>query len=489
MAMKLITVPVAAIAAVVFASFIGRTSAAVEAPARIFRAGAATSNITPPLDTSISGLIGQRGTAKGIHDELHARCLVLDDGRTRVAIVVVDSTVVSRDVFDRAKKQVQEAIGFPANRILASATHTHSSPQGVVITGSQEEKDYHEFLARRIADGIRRAVNHLAPARIGWGAGRKPEYVFNRRWLIKPEGRLPNPFGEMNDRIQMNPTSGSPHLIAPSAPVDPEVAVLSVQNADGRPLALLANYGLHYVGGTGGGLVSADYFGEFAEQIEERIAPGRQHPPFVGIMSNGTSGNVNNIDFSQPRTAPRPPFERVRQVAAGVADEVHRVCQNIEYHTWVPLAMEEGDLDLAVRRPTAERLAWAKKIWNGASGKLPRDRREVYARETVEVAKYPATIPVKLQAIRIGTLGIAANPCEMFAQTGLEIKARSPLARTFTISLANGHTGYLPTPRDHELGGYETWLARSSYLEVQASEKIRDELLRLFQKLAAGAEN
>jgi hypothetical protein len=73
----------------------------------------------------------------------------------------------------------------------------------------------------------------------------------------------------------------------------------------------------------------------------------------------------------------------------------------------------------------------------------------------------------------------------MFAQTGLEIKAQSPLAQTFTISLANGHNGYLPTPRDHELGGYETWLARSSYLEVQASEKIRDEILRLFKKTMA----
>jgi hypothetical protein len=476
--------PFAAIAALSLSLSLAPTRAS-GASDRVFRAGAATSNITPPLGISISGLIGQRGNAKGIHDELHARCLVLDDGRTQVAIVVVDSTVVSRDVFESAKKQVQETIGFPVNRILASATHTHSTPQGVVITGSQEEKDYHVFLAGRIADGIRRAVNNLAPARIGWGSGRKPEYVFNRRSLIKPEGKLPNPFGETNDQIQLNPTVGNPHLIGPSAPVDPEVAILSVQHADGRPLALLANYGLHYVGGTGGGQVSADYFGEFAEQIKERLAPGRRHPPFVGIMSNGTSGNVNNVDFSQPRTGPQPPFERVRQVAEGVAAEVQRVWQTIEYHAWVPLAMEESDLDLVVRRPTAERLAWAQKIWSGASGKLPRDRREVYARETLEVAKYPATIPVKLQAIRIGTLGIAANPCEMFAQTGLEIKAQSPLAQTFTISLANGHNGYLPTPRDHELGGYETWLARSSYLEVQASEKIRDEILRLFKKTMA----
>ena len=87
--------------------------------------------------------------------------------------------------------------------------------------------------------------------------------------------------------------------------------------------------------------------------------------------------------------------------------------------------------------------------------------------------------PLKLQAIRIGALGIAAAPCEVFASTGLEIKAQSPLAQTFTVTLANGYNGIPANPARPQLGGYETWLARSSYSEVEASEKIRDELLRL----------
>src|SRR5438132_173782 len=54
-----------------------------------FRAGAATSNITPWLGASMNGYFQDRRAAY-IHDELHARCLVLDDGRTRLAIVVCD---------------------------------------------------------------------------------------------------------------------------------------------------------------------------------------------------------------------------------------------------------------------------------------------------------------------------------------------------------------------------------------------------------------
>ena len=90
-----------------------------------------------------------------------------------------------------------------------------------------------------------------------------------------------------------------------------------------------------------------------------------------------------------------------------------------------------------------------------------------------------------LQAIRIGELGIAAIPCEVFAETGLAIKARSPLRPTFTIELANGYNGYLPTPEQHALGGYETWPARSSYLEVQAEPKIRSAVLGLLSKVGS----
>ena len=89
-------------------------------------------------------------------------------------------------------------------------------------------------------------------------------------------------------------------------------------------------------------------------------------------------------------------------------------------------------------------------------------------------------------AIRVGDLGIAAIPCEVFTQTGLAIKENSPLADTFTIELANGAAGYLPTVKHHELAGYETWRAKSSYLEVQAAPRIAKTLLEMFQEVQSG---
>ena len=110
-------------------------------------------------------------------------------------------------------------------------------------------------------------------------------------------------------------------------------------------------------------------------------------------------------------------------------------------------------------------------------------RPQIYARETLLMEKCPRDIEIVLQGIRIGELGIAAIPCEVFVEIGLEIKKLSPFKPTFTIELANGYAGYLPTVKQHALGGYETWRARSSFLETQAERKLRDKALELLKSL------
>src|SRR5690606_13874563 len=139
--------------------------------------------------------------------------------------------------------------------------------------------DYQRFLARRIADTIQRAIDHLEPARIGWGAGQDAAHVFNRRWHVSDEALRRNPFGGV-DTVRMNPPAGSPSLIKPAGPTDPEIPFFSIQARDGRPIAVLAAYSLHYVGGVPRGTVSADYFGLFSQRLAEFIGDSRQGPPF-----------------------------------------------------------------------------------------------------------------------------------------------------------------------------------------------------------------
>jgi hypothetical protein len=449
---------------------------------RPFRAGAATSNITPPIGAGIVGGWNVPASTH-IHDELHVRCLALDDGTTRLAFAVVDSVSVNREVFDEARRLIHEETGLPQANVMMSATHTHSGPSARgtnAFVFSKVLDDYQAFLARRIADGVRRAIHNLEPARIGWGVGQVPQHVFNRRWLLKDGKTSVNPFGGQ-DLAVMNP-GNRPDLLKPAGPVNPEVYFISVQSTNGRPIALLANYWLHYVGGVGPGHISADYFGVFCDRIQQLLGADRQDPPFVGILANGPCGDVNNVNFAEARPK-HAPYEKIRIVANDVAREVFRVYRTVQHRDWVELKAAQADLDLRMRHPTPALVARAEQVLaRPKTASSIHIREEDYARRTLAAKNWPETVRIFLQTFRIGDLGIAAIPFETFTETGLEIKAKSPFQPTFTIELANGGYGYLPTPEQHELGGYETWLG-TNRVEKEASRKIVATLLDLFATL------
>lgn len=459
---------------------------------QVFRAGASTANISPFLGEGIAGGWMPLPRATHIHDELLVRSLVLDDGKVRLVIMVVDNVEIPREVFDAAKLLISEETSIPTERIMMSSTHTHSStwagheinppePSLSIRSNSGIEypkplDDYQRFVVRRMADGVRVALNNLAPAQIGWGFGSVPQHVFNRRWKLKSP--VINPFGR-SEMVQMNPGIGNPNILEPAGPTDPEVSFLSVQSLKGQPIAILANYSLHYVGGVPQGHVSADYFAVFADRLQELLKADRQNTPFVGIMSNGTEGDINNINFLGPAIT-YPPYAKMKLVAGDVAQEVFRVYQTIKHKNWVPLEAAQMELTLDVRKPDAQTLSWAEKAMQKVKPDHPMEK--VFAERTIQMKEWPEKIDVILQTFRVGDLGIAGIPFEVFAETGLEIKAGSPFEKSFTIGLANGGYGYLPTSEQHQMGGYETWMSVNK-VEKEASRKIVTEILKLFNQV------
>jgi neutral ceramidase len=442
------------------------------------RAGAAAVDITP-LEWPVR-LIGNFGItmSKQAHDPLHVRAIVLDDGATKIAIALVDSCYVKREELDRAKSLAAKRTAIPVTRMLISATHTHSAPPSRANVGNALEERYVERLVTQTAEAIAQANSRLAPARIGWSVVPVPDELFNRRWFMKPGSIPPDPFGQTTDMARMNPPAGSQDLIHPAGPTDPGFSIVSIETAVGKPLALLANYSLHYVGGIGGNMVSADYFGEFSKLVGEKLAPGQ---PFVAMLTNGTSGDVNNIDFLHPR--PRmEPFQRIREVAGKLAGHAVAAAGKMQYRTEAPIRMAQTELRLRYRRPTAEQMRFAQAaLREPDETKLPRNAK-AYAERAMRLQEGPETADLVLQAVRIGELGIAAIPCETFTEIGLSIKELSPMPTTFTIELANGHYGYLPTPRHYALGGYETWLGTNN-LEPQAAPKILKKILELLEQV------
>lgn len=453
---------------------------AVEEQQKVFRAGTYAIDITPvELPVIINGGMTER-TADRVNDRLHARCLVLDDGVETVAIVVVDSCMMPRSLLDEAKRLASAATAIPTDHMLICATHTHSAPSVAGCLGSDVDERYAAFLPGQIAKGIQMAHQRLAPARVGWAVGKDEQNVACRRWLMKPGTAPTNPFGgTRDDRVMMHPGFNNPNAIRPAGPVDPAVTILALQTRDGRPLALLANYSMHYVGATP---ISADYFGLFCQKIPEMLQVDKaQEPTFMAALSNGTSGDTWLMDYSRPE---RRPYS-LESVASNVAQVACQAYHSTTFHDWVPLVMKERLLTVAVRMPSQEEVSAAREFLRTFEGHKPRNVPEVYARETVLLSQMPPTRELKLQAIRIGDFGIAAIPNEVFASTGLWLKEHSPFPVTMNISLANGCEGYLPPPDQHQLGGYETWRARTSCLEVHAEPKIRQAVLELLQEVHA----
>src|SRR5688572_19448201 len=135
------------------------------------KAGAATSNITPPLGQPVIGGFSPAPSTH-VHDELHARCLVLDDGQTRLALVVCDLLGIHRLVSDEARKLIEQRLNIPPSHVLISATHTHSASSAMGQDRFQLQQsldDYQQFVAKRIADGVQRAFNNLRPAEMAFG--------------------------------------------------------------------------------------------------------------------------------------------------------------------------------------------------------------------------------------------------------------------------------------------------------------------------------
>lgn len=447
-------------------------TASLSPAAQSFRAGAYAMDVTPTNFPVIvnGGFLSK--TANRANDRLHVRWLVLDDGRTRVALGVLDTCVIPSEFADEVKTRARKLTGIPTERMMLSATHTHSAPSLMTCLGTDADPNYPAFAVPRIVDGLQHAISNLAPARLGWAVTQAPELTHTRVWIRRPDKMLTDPFGGRTARANMHPGHQNPDTIGPAGPSDPALTLLAVQSLDGQPVAVLANFAMHYFGAPA---ISADYYGVFAGKLGQLLdAP----PAFVGIMSQGYSGDQHWMDYSQPKRN-----AHIGDYATQLAQLTVAAYKAIKFQDQVPLAMREQTLRLATRQPDEKRLAWARDTVEKMNGRTPKTIPEVYAREQLWLKDNP-TRQVKLQAFRVGDLGITATPNEVFAITSLKIKAQSPLQPTMNIELAGGEEGYIPPPELHVLGGYNTWACRSASLEVDAEPKIVDALLDLLEDVS-----
>jgi hypothetical protein len=449
------------------------------------RAGAAKVNITPPYGTIINGDFLPMYVQE-IHDSLYAKALAFDNGQQRFAFVVVDNMTLDVDLINDAKELIEEKTGLAPEQVMISCTHAHSTGSVIETATVQADMSYRLIMPEKIAQSVSLALENLKPAKVAWGHADIPKYVSCRRWHMKPGYPMVSPFGD-TDKVWMNPPPGSKYLDRPVSPTDPQVSYLAVKSVDDEWISILANYSTHY-SGVPGNTISADYFGEVDVQLSSKL---NTIDGFVGIMSNGTSGDVNTFDFNLDKNYPEDSYEKIKMIADEITDSIVGSLKNAVWSSDPVFRSAFAEAVVDRRLPSPEVLAHSVELVRttdftklGTTDKASDDISRLYALDVVKIDAYlPKQFELPVQAIRIGEGTIGTMPGEMFAETGLKLKKEAPSKYYFSVCLANAMIGYVPPEEQFLLGGYETWLCSGSLLEVNGEVKIRNTLTELIKSV------
>ena len=404
---------------------------------------------------------------------------MLNDGETQLAIVVVDSCMMPREFLDEVKVAANKRTGIPVKRQFICATHTHTAPSCMGALGTSADPRYPLLLKRKIIEAIATAQKNLEPAQVGAAVFDANEFTALRRWVLRPDRVRMDPFGNPTVRATMHAGNNWDDVIGETGPEDPDFSLISFQSLQGRPIAVLSNFSMHYFSGVKG--LNADYFGIFNDRLEMALTLLQNetlHPPFVSALGHGCSGDIWRRDYTT-RPLENPKIEDYTDALVKKALAAYK---KIKYDRTATLAMAQTNLTLKFRAPDAQMLEWARGIVAKTEG-LPKTQPEIYAREQIFLHERPEAT-LCLQAIRIGDIGLTGIPNEVYALTGLKQKAVSPLGTTITFDLANGSEGYIPPPEQHVLGGYNTWAARTAGLEPNAEPRIAEACIQLLEKVA-----
>lgn len=450
--------------------------------AESLKVGAAIVDVTPEnFPVVVNGGFTPRSVSK-VKTPVKARAIVIQSGAQQIAVMVVDSCMLPQDLLDDVKHRVAQQTNMTADQICISATHTHTAPAAARALGTDLDFDYVPFLREKLIQALLEAAQNLEPAEIGWGSVMAPEYTALRRWVRRPDRIEVDPFGNRTVRANMHAAKNLDNVTGESGPEDPELSMIAFRSLQGHPIAVLANFSMHYFGDAD---ISADYFGLFCDGFQQQVS--QQHPEakFVAVMSHGCSGDIWRRDY---RTWGGKDDATIQKFADGLREKAVGLLQKMNYESDIELAMQEVRLPMKYRVPDVQRLQWAEKVLDEMETQNPTQKFEVYAREQTYLHKLQET-EIVVQAIRLGDIGIVTTPCETYALTGLKFKKQSPFEHQMVIELANGAQGYIPPPEQHVLGGYNTWAARSAGLEVTAEPRIVATGLTMLEQLSQRPRN
>lgn len=427
----------------------------------MFKVGAARCAITPPIGMTMAGYAAREGVAMDKDGELYATSLVLDDGRTRIAVVTLDLLFLQEPLISALREEVGRRIGVPRSNILLNFSHTHSGPTSEKLQYDDDEHQHHlrmAYSARLQTDIpalVALAAIRLRPARIGAGSG-EARIGINRRER-QPDGSIM--LGEN-----------------PAGPVDHEVRVIRIDDLQGKPIAVVFAHGCHTVTmGPKSLRWSSDYVGPARDLIEQNTGG-------LALFLQATAGDINpatGIGDTEDNSAEKIRLgvtlgAEVLKVHASIYTESIRgertlvgSLAKIPYYPRVPISKEPSQMIhareevLSLPLQALPSLDAARAILEKWESEVSRLTHEKVSGAPMNVARHfrhwaialqshltqglkPA-VQIPVQALCVGDIAIVAVPGETFSMMGLDVKRQSPFSHTLFLGYSNGCVSYIPT--------------------------------------------
>ena len=438
-----------------------------------FRVGVASAIITPPVGTHLEGYGGREGGSIGVHDDLYARALVVDDGQTRAAIVACDLIGIDRHTTAAVRELVAANTDIPGAHVMVCATHTHAGPVGM---HRREDQSLRDMQDRTIAGAVEQAWRGKQPSVLKAGRGTVDTISQNRR----------DPAGPTDDMLR--------------------VLLFDSVERDAAPVASLMNFACHatvlfYTNMQ----VSADYPGQAVDAVHRLTnAPS--------MFLQGACGDVNPLWVEQDFVE----TERVGTiVGAEAARRVHELrplgrhqrVWNIRWDEVLDTPVTAGDLIEPQIRVASRTVRVRLRSLSPASdydrqlADLEVDRRMMREgdiegrrrmmekvtrlrgeRATSEALRGPAELHAEIQAISLGPdCAVLALPGEFFVETAQAIQEAAGINHLLIACYANHHVMYVPPKREFARGGYEPGVA---ILDEDSEAAFREAAVELLREIA-----
>ena len=418
-------------------------AAITPAAAGDLRVGRAAVKITPPAGMPMAGYYYVR-LNQGVHDDLHAKGLVLEKDGVKAALVALDMGNIPRRFVDAARAEISKTTGVPGANVMISATHSHTGPEmgsrlrGIDAETEKTVRGYYEELPRKIAESVRLAEADLQPARVRMTVAHEASVSFIRRYYMTDGTEGWNP-GKMN-----------PKIVRPVGTIDPDLPLVVFETPAGKPLALYVNFACHLdtVGGT---QFSSDYAYSLARAISEV-----KGADVLTVFTIGAAGNINHVDVRTRE--PQKGHAEAARIGTILAADVLKAWKNLA-------TVDAGTLRISremVKLPQADYdRAWVPKAKEIVArfGKPGADPflDQVRAFKVLDLEQRDGKpIEAEVQTVTLGReLAWVGMPGEIFVEHGRSLKAGSPFAHTILAELANDALGYVPDRKAYPQGAYE----------------------------------